>query len=213
LPTTSQEHLAKLRGRIKRMEVLLDDMLAYSRAGRKHYFPEPVNVAALIQMVVDLLAPPRGFVVKSPATLPLLRAERVPLEIVLRNLIGNAIKHHPQPSTGQVVVTLQLQGQWAEFNVKDNGSGIDPAFHERVFEIFRTLKARDEVEGRGMGLTVVKKLVESRGGTIQVISSVGEGATFRFTWPATAMPEAVDGQTAAGNDQLNELSNNEGASA
>jgi PAS domain S-box-containing protein len=213
LPATSQEHLAKLRGRIKRMEVLLDDLLAYSRAGRQRHSPEPVNVTALVQTVVDLLAPPPGFVVKSSASIPLLRAERVPLEIVLRNLIGNAFKHHPQPSTGRVDITAQLQGQWAEFSVIDNGSGIDPAFHERVFEIFRTLKARDEVEGSGMGLTVVKKLVESRGGTIQVISSVGEGATFRFTWPATAMPEAVDVQTAAGSEQLNESSNNEGALA
>ena len=120
------------------------------------------------------------------------------LEIVLRNLIGNAIKHHPQPSTGQVDITAQLQGQWMEFTVKDNGAGIDPAFHERIFEMFRTLQARDEVEGSGMGLTVVKKLVESRGGTIEVISSVGEGATFRFTWPATAMLDAVDVQAAAG---------------
>ncbi len=213
LPATSQEHLAKLRGRIKRMEVLMDDLLAYSRAGRKRHSPEPMNVTALIQTVVDLLAPPRGFVVKSSATIPLLRAERVPLEIVLRNLIGNAIKHHPQPGAGQVDVTVQQQGQWAEFNVKDNGSGIDPAFHEHVFEIFHTLKARDEVEGSGMGLTVVKKLVESRGGTIQIKSSVGEGATFRFTWPATAMREAVDVQTAAGNDRLNESSNNEGSLA
>ncbi len=196
LPADSQQHLAKLRGRIKRMEVLLNDLLAYSRAGRKRHSPEPLDVTALIQRVVDLLAPPPGFVVNSLAAIPHLLAERVPLEIVLRNLVGNAIKHHPQPSMGRVVITVQQQGDWAEFNVKDNGSGIDPAFHARIFEIFRTLKARDEVEGSGMGLTVVKKLVESRGGTIQVISSSGEGATFRFTWPATAIWEAIDRQTA-----------------
>ncbi len=81
--------------------------------------------------------------------------------------------------------------------MQDNGAGIDPAFHARVFEIFRTLKTRDEVEGSGVGLTVVKKLVESRGGTIQVISALGAGATFRFTWPAAALPPAIDVQTAA----------------
>ena len=184
LPGASQQHLAKLRSRIKRMEELLDDLLAYSRAGRKRHSPEPLDVTALIQKVVDLLAPPPGFVVDSAAAIPHLHTERVPLEIVLRNLIGNAIKHHPQPRLGRVDVSVQQQGDWAEFNVKDNGPGIDPAFHARIFEIFRTLKARDEVEGSGMGLTVVKKLVESRGGTIQVISSSGAGATFRFTWPA-----------------------------
>ena len=70
-----------------------------------------------------------------------------------------------------------------EFTVSDNGAGIDPRFHTRIFEIFKTLKPRDEVEGSGMGLAVVKKLVESRGGTIQVTSAVNEGASFRFPWP------------------------------
>ena len=213
LPAASQQHLAKLRSRIKRMEVLLDDLLAYSRAGRKRHSPETLDVTALIQKVVDLLAPPPGFVVKSSAALPHLRAERVPLEIVLRNLIGNAVKHHPQPSMGRVDISVQQQGDWAEFSVTDNGSGIDPAFHTRIFEIFRTLKGRDEVEGSGMGLTVVKKLVESYGGTIQVVSSMGKGATFQFTWPATALPEAGAAQTAAPNDSWHESSDDEGASA
>ena len=75
----------------------------------------------------------------------------------------------------------------------DNGAGIDPRFHTRIFEIFKTLKPRDEVEGSGIGLAVVKKLVESRGGTIQVISAVDEGATFRFTWPVSIVSEAAGG--------------------
>jgi signal transduction histidine kinase len=114
-----------------------------------------------------------------------LHTERVPLETVLRNLIGNAIKHHPQPSAGHVEITAQAQGPWVAIMVKDNGPGIDPAFHGRIFEIFQTLKPRDAIEGSGMGLTVVKKLVESRGGTIRVASRLGQGATFSFTWPSS----------------------------
>ena len=75
----------------------------------------------------------------------------------------------------------------------DNGAGIDPRFHTRIFEIFKTLKPRDEVEGSGVGLAVVKKLVETRGGAIQVISAANEGASFRFIWPISIVSEAASG--------------------
>ncbi|HMN31579.1 MAG TPA: ATP-binding protein, partial [Caldilineaceae bacterium] len=183
LPAASKAHLAKLHSRIKRMEALLEDLLAYSRAGRQRHLPELVDVAALIHKVIDLVAPPPNFEVTISATLPRLYLERVPLEMVLRNLIDNAIKHHPQPSRGLVDITAVEQGQWIQFTVADNGPGIDPVFHQRIFEIFQTLRPRDEVEGSGMGLTVVKKLIESRGGTIRLESRSGHGAIFYFNWP------------------------------
>ncbi len=70
-----------------------------------------------------------------------------------------------------------------EFSVADDGPGIAPGFHERIFELFQTLKPRDQVEGSGMGLAIVKKTVESMGGSISVDSAAGAGAVFRFTWP------------------------------
>jgi signal transduction histidine kinase len=75
------------------------------------------------------------------------------------------------------------QDDWVQVAVADNGPGIDPAFHERIFEIFQTLKPRDQVEGSGIGLTVVKKMIETRGGAIWVESTPGAGASFHFTWP------------------------------
>lgn len=183
LPATSQAHLDKMRGRIKRMETLLNDLLAYSRAGRQSFKIEPVSIATLVKGIVDLLAPPPGFTVTIKNEMPALPVERVPLETVLRNLIGNALKHHYNPQIGQVQIDVQAQSQVVEFTVADNGPGIDPTFHERIFQVFQTLKPRDEVEGSGMGLAIVKKLIESRHGTIQVESSLGNGATFRFTWP------------------------------
>jgi signal transduction histidine kinase len=107
----------------------------------------------------------------------------VALEVVLRNLLGNAVKHHHQPEGGHVWVSAQEKGDWIEFAVTDDGPGIDPQFHERIFGVFQTLKPRDEVDGSGIGLALVKRLVEMRGGTIVVESSAGHGATFRFTWP------------------------------
>jgi signal transduction histidine kinase len=193
LPPAAQQHLVKLRGRIRRMEKLLDDLLAYSRAGRQHYSPECVDIATLVHNVVEVLNPPPGFMVTLAEAMPVVVTERVPLETVLRNLLGNAFKHHPNPTAGEVIVAAQVQDAWVEFTVADNGAGIDPSFHTRIFEIFQTLQPRDQVEGSGIGLSVVKKLVENRGGRVQVTSSIGEGTTFRFTWPITAVSEAADG--------------------
>lgn len=183
LSEPSKEHLTKLRGRIKRMEVLLDDLLAYSRAARQRHSLEPVDITVLTQRIVESLMPPPGFTVTVSETIPVLQAEQIPLETVLRNLIGNAIKHHHRPEEGHVKIEAQEQEQWVVFTVRDNGPGIDLAFHERIFEMFQTLQPRDRVEGSGIGLAVVKKLVESRGGTIQVESTWGQGTSFHFTWP------------------------------
>lgn len=183
LPPPSQQHLMKLLARVKRMDKLLDDLLAYSRAGRLRHPLERLDLAAIVADVVEILAPPPGFTVTLTNTLPVFAGERVPLETVLRNLIDNAFKHHTNPAAGEVTITSRIEGTWIEFAVADDGPGIDPRFHNRIFEIFQTLKPRDQAEGSGVGLTVVKKLVETRGGTIRVESTLGEGTTFRFTWP------------------------------
>jgi signal transduction histidine kinase len=112
-----------------------------------------------------------------------VRSERPPLETVFRNLIENAVKHHHRPAQGRVVIAAQAAGDFVEFTVADDGPGIEPEYHERVFDVFQTLRPRDELEGSGMGLAIVKKLVESYGGTITVESTGEQGSTFRFTWP------------------------------
>jgi signal transduction histidine kinase len=182
LPPRSAEHLAKMRGRVKRMEQLLEDLLAYSRAGRVRPPAESVDVDRLVADVTALLGPPAGFTVVMETPGVRLRTPRVSLELVLRNLIGNAIKHHTEED-GTVWVRTVARGEMVEFSVRDDGPGIDPRYHAKIFEMFQTLQPRDQTEGSGMGLAIVKKLVESYGGEIQVDSAVGEGATFCFTWP------------------------------
>lgn len=184
LPLKSQEHLARLRARTRRMDKLLDDMLAYSRAGRQRHPAEDVDSLLLVHDIREMLSPPPGFHIEAIKPMPLLHTERVPLETVLRNLIGNAIKHHHAPEVGQVCISAQSEGDWVEFAVADNGPGIEPAYHARIFEMFSTLQSRDQVEGSGMGLSIVQKTIEGRGGRIWVESDLGQGATFRFTWPA-----------------------------
>ncbi len=107
LPETSRVHLHKLRGRIKRMDALLNDLLDYSRAGRHHHTPEMVDTGALIRDLSDFLAQPAGFQVKLVEPMPVLLAERIPLETVFRNLIGNAIKHHHDAAAGFVEVSAR----------------------------------------------------------------------------------------------------------
>jgi signal transduction histidine kinase len=177
-----------LRGRVQRMESLIDAILQYSRAGRARLRPQRVDVRKLVEDVVDLLAPPAGFTIEIGSELPVLETDPVPLQRVFMNLIGNAIKHHNQPQQGRVTITCRDAGELYEFAVSDNGPGIAPAYHQRIFVIFQTLAPRDKVEGTGVGLALVQKLVEQQGGRVSVESDLGAGATFRFTWPKQPPP-------------------------
>ena len=171
-----------LRGRVHRMEALIDGILQYSRVGRVRGSIEPVAVGKLLDEVVDLLAPPAPFGVVIATDMPTVQADKVLLSQVFSNLIGNAIKHRDRPN-GQVWVNWRDAGPLVEFSVRDDGPGIAPQYHERAFAIFQTLAPRDRVEGSGLGLSLVKKIVESEGGAISLESDEGQGATFRFTWP------------------------------
>ena len=185
LPPESARHLGLLRARTARMEGLLDGLLAYSRAGRAGAEPEPVDTTALVREVAETVAPPEGFDVRIEGDFPVVVTARAPLALVLRNLVGNAIKHHDRPD-GRVTVSAEADGGWAAFTVEDDGPGIAPEYRGRVFGLFQTLRPRDEVEGSGMGLAVVKKTVEARGGRVTLGPAEGGGAMFRFTWPLSA---------------------------
>jgi PAS domain S-box-containing protein len=180
----SAEHMRLLQGRVHRMEALIDGILAYSRAGRVRAAIERVDTGALVGEVVELLAPGEGVTVEVEPEMPVLDSERVPLQQVFMNLIANAVKY---TRAGRPDVNVRVG--WrpvrdaVEFTVADNGPGIAPEYHERIWGIFQTLQARDKVEGTGIGLSVVRKIVESRGGEVGVRSASGEGAVFRFTWP------------------------------
>jgi PAS domain S-box-containing protein len=191
LSPVSQEHLARLRGRARRLDRLLDALLYYSRAGRRRHAPQVVDTAALVRSVAELLNPPDGFQVVIEGDLPPVYCERPSFETLLRNLIENAVKHHDRPQEGTVTVSAATRGNFVEFHVRDDGPGIDPQYHARIFEVFQTLRPRDEVEGSGMGLAIAKKTVESAGGEIWVESAVGKGATFCFSWPLRATAAAA----------------------
>ncbi|MBV9388864.1 MAG: PAS domain S-box protein [Chroococcidiopsidaceae cyanobacterium CP_BM_ER_R8_30] len=182
LTDDTRHQMNLLRGRVHRLEALINGLLAYSRVGRLRTETSKVSVTALLNEIIDSLGFPQTFTIEVEPLLPTLVTERLPLEQVFTNLISNAIKHHPR-ADGRVQISAREQGKFYEFTVADNGAGIAPQYHERVFGIFQTLEARDESENTGIGLAIVKKIVESQGGTIWIKSQEGEGATFYFTWP------------------------------
>jgi signal transduction histidine kinase len=180
----NRENMNLLRGRVARMEKLLDDLLEYSRLGHESegHLQEIVKGDVLMDNILALLSPPPGFTVKISPAFADIHVGRMPLQQVLMNLISNAIKHHGD-SVGCVEVTVEDRGTDYAFAVKDDGPGIPARFHDQIFKMFHTLKPRDQVEGSGMGLAMVRKSIAVFGGTLTLESSEGQGSIFRFTWP------------------------------
>ena len=178
----ARDHLGLLMQRVKRMEALVEGVLAYARAGRNPMKVEAIDVGKLVREVIELLAPPPTVAVTVATPLPIQTASRVPFQQVWMNLIANALKHG-KGDGGRIEVGARSVGPEIHFYVADDGPGIEPQFHERVFTLFQTLEARDRVEGTGIGLAVVKKLVEQQGGRVWIESAPGKGATFLFTYP------------------------------
>ena len=180
----TKENLTLLQRRVDRLDGLLESLLEYSRVGRRSETVATVDSGKLVADIAEYLAPKPGFSVVCAGPMPTLTAAKPALEKVLRNLISNAIKHHDRDQ-GTVQVSAAVQGGMVEFRVTDDGPGIPEEFHEKIFQMFQTLKPRDQVEGSGMGLAIVKKTIEGSGGRIRVESAPPErGTTFVFTWPS-----------------------------
>ena len=179
-----QRYLDRLETNVQRMAGLIADLLAFARIGREAQSPEAVDLSA---MVDDLQVEMRGLIeargvkiiVRDVGTLWAIRSQ---IEQVFRNLLSNAVKYAGDTASPTVEIGMRSQGEMWECYVRDDGIGIDPAYHEQIFEIFQRLKDV-EVEGSGVGLAIVKKVVDNAGGRVWVESSREEGATFRFTWP------------------------------
>jgi light-regulated signal transduction histidine kinase (bacteriophytochrome) len=182
LTQESQKHLHLLRLRVRRMDRFLEDLLAYSRAGRISTDIATTDVRGLFTDVVELVAPPPGFSVAMKGDNLTFDTVATPLRQVLTNLISNAIKHHDR-ATGTIEFSVRDLGNQLEFAISDDGPGIEPQFFEKIFGMFQTLRRRDEVEGSGIGLALVRRIVALYGGTVAVSCPESRGTTFTFTWP------------------------------
>lgn len=179
-----RSQMALLLNRVKRMDRLIDGILQYSRVGRVREAPSLVDLHALVRDTVDLLAPPPNVTVEV-APLPQVRIEATRAQQLFQNLLANAIQYMDKPQ-GWVGVACDDEATGWHFRVTDNGPGIEPRHWDRVFQLFQSLKTRDTDESTGIGLSLVKKIVELYGGRIWIASEPGRGCTFHFTLPKAA---------------------------
>jgi signal transduction histidine kinase len=187
LPKENQHQLELIQSRVVQMTTLINGLLQYALVGRENVAPINVNLSQLIAEVVDLLAPPNNLTVSFSTDLPTIRTQALLLKQVLSNLVGNAIKYHDvvTDTQGRVEILVVDEDTLWRFSVIDDGPGIAPENQQKIFGIFQTLVGRDDMKSMGIGLAVIKKIVESRGGTVAVESTIGQGSTFSFTWPKT----------------------------
>jgi PAS domain S-box-containing protein len=182
LTDDSFDQLTLLKDRVQRMQALIEGLLKYSRVGAMESPKEAVDTTQLLAEIIDSLSPPEKFIIDVAPNMPTLHTNRLQLGQVFANLIGNSIKHHGS-DRGHVWVTVRDDGVYYEFTVADDGPGIAPEYHEKVFMMFQTLETKDYGNDTGIGLALVKKIVQEQGGSITLDSGETKGAAFRFTWP------------------------------
>ncbi len=168
-----------IQKRADRMDELISGILSYSRIGKESKDISTFKLEELLEEVLDSLAIPESFRVVLPESLPTLSTQKVQLSQVLSNLIGNAVKYHHE-NKGQIELQLKERADgFFHFSIKDDGPGIPEKYHKKIFGLFQS----SSQESTGVGLAIVKKMVENNGGQIGIISELGKGSTFWFTWP------------------------------
>ena len=186
LPDSCQENLTKLIERANRLSVLQTDLLEYSRVGHGEDKFEPVVITQLVDDLSEILDPERKFPIEMIGEHCHIHTYTTPLRRILMNLLNNAVKHHDLDH-GNIKISVHYDASKIVIMFGDDGVGIEPQYHDQIFELFQRLQSQDIVEGSGLGLSLVRKLVERHGGKISVISNpaVARGTTFKFDWPVT----------------------------
>ena len=180
LDENTKDNFELLKNRVGRMQNFIESLLMYSRIGREQIPNEIVVVKDLLVDIIDSLVPPPKLQVEI-SSMPTFETQKIALEQVFSNLISNAIKHH-HTKEGTIAISATEDDQFYYFAITDDGPGIAAQDRDRIFGIFQTLSSRDSTENTGIGLSIVKKIVEDRGGKIELESQVGLGTTFRFSW-------------------------------
>lgn len=181
VPEKVNEYLQLIKGRIKRSEDLIQGILSYARIGKEAYIAEPVNVNSLITEILETLPIHSGLKVTVQTDMPDLYSEKVPLSQIFSNLISNAVKYHHRKN-GEIKIYYKENRDSYTFFVEDDGPGIAKAYHRKIFAIFQTLVEKDSFESAGVGLAIVKKILDDRNEQIHLVSEPGKGSVFSFTW-------------------------------
>jgi two-component system sensor kinase FixL len=166
----------------KQMSFLIDDILRYSGAGQNAQKSQEVDLNRLLSEVIQEIAPPEHITVAVENPLPTLVCKKTHIIQIFQNLLSNAVKYMDKPK-GQITVRCIEQDDTWRFGIMDNGPGIEKKYFDKIFKIFQTLSPREGVESTGIGLSIVKKLIELNKGAVWVESELGQGSTFLFTLP------------------------------
>jgi len=178
----ANEQMNLLLERVERMHNLIEGVLQYSRAGRAEGKRVQVNLNDFVPEIINMVVPPENITVTIEDELPVIECEGIHVMQIFQNLLSNAIKYMDKPQGWIKVGCVEQDGFW-KFSIADNGPGIEEKHFENIFKIFQALPTSPDFQGTGVGLTVVKKIVELYDGRIWVESKVGEGSTFFFTLP------------------------------
>lgn len=178
------EYLQIIKGRVRRAENLIQGILEYARTNQEIIPKEELSLKSLIGEVMETLPPRANVSLALPANMPELYTEKLPLFQVFLNLISNAVKYSDK-HTAEISIFYEEQPGFYKFYIQDNGPGIAVNHHQKIFKIFQTLKERDSFESTGVGLAIVKKILDARKEIITLDSDLGRGATFAFTWAKT----------------------------
>ena len=179
----AEEYIGYITNSIDRMYLLIDDLLAYSRIGRKEQEDVAVDIQDIVKESIEDLS---ILVEEKQATfiyqdLPTIKGNVREIRQLLQNLIGNALKFTSKNRTPTIEIKATEQNDSWLFSIADNGIGIEPKYKDKIFQMFQRLHSPSEYEGTGIGLAICHKIVTSRGGEIWVESELGKGATFYFT--------------------------------
>jgi len=190
-----REYLDILIGRTERMNNLINSILRYSEIGRSEQKKERTDLNLSVREAISNIDVPENIEITIENELPTVICEKTRVTQVFQNLLNNAVKYMDKPQ-GQIKIGCVEEDDWWKFSVADNGPGIEEKYFEKIFQIFQSLTRRDEVEAIGIGLSVVKKIVEIHGGRVWVESKLEESSTFFFTLAKQkAMVKNVELQT------------------
>ena len=182
MPAEVKVNFTLLQGRILRMENLINGILDYSRIGKENVPSQKISIKSLLDQIIDNLVPLDRFDIYIDANMPVVFNARILVDQVFSNIISNAVKYNDKEK-GKIEFLYQELDDFHEFTVRDNGPGISEKYHEKVFGVFQTIEARDIIESTGIGLSIVKKIIEGKNGEISIDPNYNEGASFVFTLP------------------------------
>lgn len=200
LDDSSCDYLQRMGDAASRMQTLIDDLLAYSRVGTRSVALVPVDLSGELATVLDDLVArvqEAGAHIEA-GSLPTLDADPTQMRQLLQNLVANALKFRAPDRPCRITVSARPLGEagitterW-EISVQDNGIGFDPSYAERIFAPFQRLHPRNVYPGTGIGLAIVRRIVERHGGTVQAEGRSGQGARFVVVMPSRAVPPVPD---------------------